>query len=201
MRDVVPVFRRDLCVYDIRNQKAAGRGPEKLNNVQGQISGLQGMQGEVGEEIEEIDAELVQIIASVDLIKEEIVEKEEQIKVTEAEYEAAKAREEEQYEAMKVRIKFMYEQGDISYVQLFMTSDSFGDMLNKADYVEQIYAYDRKMLEEYQAAKEYVQQVWDKLEEENRNWRLHSTNWRKNRPIWRRYWKKRNRSTKTITCR
>lgn len=151
-------------ISEIKRQQEEDQ--KKLNNVQGQISGLQGMQGEVGEEIEEIDAELVQIIASVDLIKEEIVEKEEQIKVTEAEYEAAKAREEEQYEAMKVRIKFMYEQGDISYVQLFMTSDSFGDMLNKADYVEQIYAYDRKMLEEYQAAKEYVQQVWDKLEEE-----------------------------------
>ena len=67
---------------------------------------------------------------------------------------------------MKVRIKFMYEQGDISYVQLLMTSESFSDMLNKADYVEQLYVYDRKMLEEYKAAKEYVQQVWDKLEEE-----------------------------------
>ncbi len=151
-------------ISEIKRQQEENQ--RQLNNVQGQISGLQGMQGEVGEQIEEIDAELVEIIASVDLIKEEIVEKEEQIKETEAEYEAAKAQEEEQYEAMKVRIKFMYEQGDISYVQLFMTSDSFGDMLNKADYVEQLYAYDRKMLEEYQAAKEYAQQVWDKLEEE-----------------------------------
>ena len=37
-------------------------------------------------------------------------------------------------------------------------------MLNKADYVEQLYAYDRKMLEEYKAAKDYAQQIWDKLE-------------------------------------
>ena len=32
--------------------------------------------------------------------------------------------------------------------------------------MEQLYAYDRKMLEEYKAAKDYVQQVWDRLEEE-----------------------------------
>lgn len=151
-------------ISEIKRQQEENQ--RQLNSVQGQISGLEGEQSEIGEEIDEIDAELVQIIASVDLIKEEIVEKEEQITETEAEYEAAKQQEEEQYETMKIRIQFMYEQGDISYAQLFMSSESFGDMLNKADYVEQLYAYDRKMLEEYLAAKEYVQQVWDKLEEE-----------------------------------
>ncbi len=151
-------------ISEIRRQQEEDK--KKLNNVQGQISGLQGEQSEIGAEIDEIDAELVQIIASVDLIKEEIVEKENQIKETEAEYEAAKQQEETQYETMKIRIKFMYEQGDISYMQLFLSSESFSDMLNKADYVEQLYAYDRKMLEEYKAAKDYVQQVWDRLEEE-----------------------------------
>lgn len=151
-------------ISEIRRQQEEDK--KKLNNVQGQISGLQGEQSEIGAEIDEIDAELVQIIASVDLIKEEIVEKENQIKETEAEYEVAKQQEETQYETMKIRIKFMYEQGDISYMQLFLSSESFSDMLNKADYVEQLYAYDRKMLEEYKAAKDYVQQVWDRLEEE-----------------------------------
>ncbi len=151
-------------ISEIKRQQEENK--RQLNNVQGQISGLEGEQGEISAEIDEIDAEVVQIIASVDLIKEEIVEKEEQIKETEAEYEAAKQQEEEQYETMKIRIKFMYEQGDISYVQLFLTSEGFGDMLNKADYVEQLYAYDRKMLEEYKAAKDYAQQIWDKLEEE-----------------------------------
>ncbi len=151
-------------ISEIRRQQEEDK--KKLNNVQGQISGLQGEQSEIGAEIDEIDAELVQIIASVDLIKEEIVEKENQIKETEAEDEVAKQQEETQYETMKIRIKFMYEQGDISYMQLFLSSESFSDMLNKADYVEQLYAYDRKMLEEYKAAKDYVQQVWDRLEEE-----------------------------------
>lgn len=151
-------------ISEIKKQQEEDQ--KKLNSVQGQISGLEGEQSGIGEEIEEIDAELVQIIASVDLIKEEIVEKEGQIEETEAEYEVARQQEEEQYETMKIRIKYMYEQGNISYVQLFMSSESFADMLNKADYVEQLYAYDRKMLEEYQAAKEYAQQVWDKLEEE-----------------------------------
>ena len=151
-------------ISDIKKQQQEDQ--KKLNNVQGQISGLQGQQSEIGGEIDELDASVVEIIASVDIIKEEIVDKEEQIKVTEAEYDSAKAQEEEQYAAMKQRIKFMYEQGDVSYVQLLMSSESFGDMVNKADYIQQLYDYDRKMLEEYQAIKEYVQQVWDQLEDE-----------------------------------
>lgn len=151
-------------IADIKRQQEEDR--RQLNNVQGQISGLESEQGEVGEEIEELDASVVELIASVELIKEEIVDKEAQIQVTEGEYAGAKRQEEEQYETMKRRIQFMYEEGDISYMQLLMTSDSFGDMLNKADYIEQLYEYDRKMLQQYQETKEYVQQVWDRLEEE-----------------------------------
>ena len=103
-------------ISEIRRQQEEDK--KKLNNVQGQISGLEDEQSEVGGEIEELDANVVEIIASVEIIKDEIVEKEEQIKVTEAEYEQAKHREEEQYASMKLRIQFMYEEGDISYVQL-----------------------------------------------------------------------------------
>lgn len=151
-------------IDEIKKQQAEDQ--KKLNSVQGQISGLQGKLSGVGEEIEELDGELVELIASVDIIKEEIEEKEAQILETQAEYEEAKRKEEEQYEAMKLRIQFMYEQGDISYLQIFLTSESFGDMVNKADYVEQLYEYDRKMLEEYQAAREYVKEVWNRLEDE-----------------------------------
>ena len=79
-------------IADIKRQQEEDQ--RQLNNVQGQISGLESEQDEVGEEIEELDASVVEIIASVDLIKEEIVEKEEQISVTEAEYADAKQQEE-----------------------------------------------------------------------------------------------------------
>lgn len=151
-------------ISEIKKQQEENK--KKLNSVQGQLSGLQGKQSEISGEIDEIDADLVEIIASVDIIREEITDKEAQIKVTEAEYEVAKKQEEEQYEAMKLRIKYMYEQGDVSYLQLLMTSESFGDMVNKADYIEQLYEYDRRMLEEYQATKEHVQEVWNQLEDE-----------------------------------
>lgn len=139
---------------------------EKLNNISGEIDTMQGEADEVAGEIEEVDAALVETIASVELIEEEIGEKEVQIEETTAEYELALATEQEQYEAMKLRIQFMYEKGDTTYLQLLLESQSFNDMLNKADYIEKLYAYDRKMLEEYQLAREATEQLKEQLEGE-----------------------------------
>ncbi len=117
-------------------------------------------------EIDEIDAALVETIASVEIIEEEIEEKEAQIEETTGEYEEAIATEQEQYEAMKLRIKFMYEKGDSTYLEILLTSQSFADMMNKVEYVEKLYEYDRNLLEEYQAAREMVEALKEKLEEE-----------------------------------
>ena len=73
---------------------------------------------------------------------------------------------EEQYESMKIRIRFMYERGDASYLEMFFGSSGMSDMMNKANYVEELYEYDRNLLEEYKAAVQRVAQLQDTLEEE-----------------------------------
>ena len=56
--------------------------------------------------------------------------------------------------------------GDDLYMELIFSSQSFGDMLNKAEYIEKLSAYDRKMLDEYVAYTEYVSLCREGLEEE-----------------------------------
>ncbi len=138
----------------------------QLSGISGQISSLEGDADEVAGEIEEMDAALVETIASVEIIEEEIEEKEEQIEITTQEYEQAKATEEAQYEAMKLRIRFMYEKGDATYLQLILESHSIGEMMNKADYISQLYEYDRKMLQAYQEAREATLAIKEQLEDE-----------------------------------
>ena len=139
---------------------------DKLNSVSGRIDSIQGDADAVAEEIDEADAALVETLASVEIIEEELSDKEEEIKVTTAEYEKAKEKEEEQYEAMKLRIQFMYEKGDSTYLQLLLESQNFSEAVNKAEYITQLYDYDRRMLEEYEAAKEECENLKNRLEEE-----------------------------------
>lgn len=151
-------------ISDLQNEKK--KNEAHLKDINQEISGYMGAQADIGEEIEELDAEMVSLLTDINLIEEAIRNKEEEIEVTQADYDAAVVVKDEQYESMKIRIKFMYEQGETSYLQLFTESFNVSDMVNKAEYVEKLYEYDRKRLEEYQAAVEEVAALQDRLEEE-----------------------------------
>lgn len=139
---------------------------EKYDGASGKVDSIQGDVDEISSEIEEIDEALVETLASVELIEEEVADKEEQIAETTVEYEAAKEIEREQYEAMKLRVKFMYEKGDSTYLQLLLESHSFSEMFNKVEYFDKLYDYDRKLLETYEVARIAVEELKEKLEEE-----------------------------------
>lgn len=145
---------------DIKNQQS------QLNSVNQQIAGYQDAQEGVEEEISDLDAEMVALLTDINLIQEAIEDKEEDIANTQIAYDEAVAEKDEQYESMKVRIKFMYEKGDDSYLQLFLGAKNMGDMMNKAHYIEELYEYDRNLLEQYEAIVQQVAELQDKLEEE-----------------------------------
>ena len=137
-----------------------------LTNVKELKKQLEASKKNLSDYISELDADLADIQAKIAELKEMISTKEQEIEDKTKELEEAVAVQEAQYAAMKSRIKFMYEKGDTLYLELFFGSDTFGDMLNKADYIEMLSAYDRKMLDEYVAQAEYVALCKESLEEE-----------------------------------
>ncbi|MDD6626687.1 MAG: NlpC/P60 family protein [Lachnospiraceae bacterium] len=151
-------------ISDLQNELK--KDQSQLKNVNQQISDYKGAQADVGEEIEALDEEMVSLLTDINLIEEAIADKEEDIAQTQIEYDAAVAEKDEQYESMKIRIRFMYEKGETSYLQLFFGAKNMGDMMNKAHYVEELYEYDRTLLEEYEATVQEVAALQDTLEEE-----------------------------------
>lgn len=147
-------------------QEDVKKNKEQLKNAEKQASEAQEAQEGVGEEIEELDAELVSLITDINLIEEAISQKEEEIAATQVDYDEAVAEKDEQYAAMKIRIQFMYEKGDSSYLNMFFGAANMGDMVNKAKYVEDLYNYDRRLLAEYEATVQRVQELWNTLEED-----------------------------------
>ena len=147
-------------------QRQKNEAQKNLDAVNSNIENIEENKEAIQEEIVEIDAQLVDLLLTVDLITDDISTKQAAIDDAQAEYEAAKAREEEQYESMKRRIKFMYEKGDKKYIEMFLQSQSIAEIVNKSDYVEQLYEYDRQMLLNYQQTKEEEARIKERLEEE-----------------------------------
>ena len=154
-------------------QKQIMESQKQLDALNGQIGGLQEEQDLLEEEIEDLDSELINLYTEIGVLEDqitekqaEITEKESEIEVAQADYDAAMEQEQQQYEAMKIRIKYMYEQGNESYLELLLESKGFSDMLNKVEYIEDLYEYDRKMLLNFQAIEEEIAVLKAGLEED-----------------------------------
>lgn len=114
--------------------------------------------------VKELDKQLAELEKQIEELNVQIAAKEAEIEKTEEELRVAIEVETAQYEAMKRRIQFMYEQGGSNYLTLLFGAKDFSDMLNKADYIEQLSAYDRKKLDEYVAITQYVRLCKEQLE-------------------------------------
>lgn len=137
-----------------------------LDKVNKEIEKLNKAQDELQEEMEAYDAELMALLTDLVLLGEDIDKKEAEIHQAEDDLEAAEKREAEQYASMKLRIQYMYENSDASIWTALIEAESITDALNRAEYIAEVYQYDREQLTEYQ---ETVQQVIDlkaKLDEE-----------------------------------
>ena len=131
-----------------------------LNDIKNMVKELEKSKSSLKNYVKELDSQLMSVQAKIEELKELITEK------TKKELEEAIAIEEKQYEEMKIRIKFMYEKGNQFYLDMMLGAESFGDMLNKAQYVESISAYDRAKLEEFQLNRELIEVCKQELEEE-----------------------------------
>lgn len=137
-----------------------------ITDVKKMVKALEAEKADLEAYVTALDSDLAEVEAKIAELKELIAEKENEIEETEAELEEANEMQQTQYENMKKRIKFMYERGDTFYLDLIFTANSFGDMLNKADYAEKISAYDNDKLEEFKQTCEYIAACKEQLEKE-----------------------------------
>lgn len=122
---------------------------QELEQTQNDLKGLRGTHGELKNELQNLNENLTRVSTNLEELEQQITQKEADIVMTEADLEEAIRTEDEQYESMKNRIAFIYECGETLYMDLIFSATSFSDFLNKADYIEELSAYDRKMLENY----------------------------------------------------
>lgn len=138
----------------------------QLNQTKEDLEDLKEVKGTLEEELEDLNSKLTQVSNNLNDLEGQIDQKEEEIEITSANLEEAKEIENQQYESMKLRIKFMYERSDYALLETIFASGSFGEALNKADYIEQITAYDRQKLEEFEVTRIRIEEEEAKLQRE-----------------------------------
>lgn len=149
---------------EIQSQKT--QNEKALKDVQSKISSLESQRSSLSSEVNSLNDSLTDTLLNIEVLESDLADKEVEIEQAQEDYEAAKATEDKQYAAMKTRIQYLYESGETSYVELLLTSEDVGDLINKVDYAEELQESDRRLLEQYKAAKEAVVELQQQLEEE-----------------------------------
>ncbi len=146
-----------------RTKEALAAGSAEAEKV---IAALESAKGDTQNYIEKIDGEISEIEKTIETLSANIIEKQEEVRQTQRDLEEAKERVREQYEYMKMRVRVSFESRSDTLAEAILTSKSFGELLNRAGYLEDIARYDQKKLDEFGAAVKEVETIEKRLESE-----------------------------------
>ncbi len=132
------------------------------------VNDLKEDKAEKQSEVNSLQKELTDIMTKLGDLEEDLIKKGEEITQAEADLTVAEEKEKEQYEAMKLRIKYMYEEGSSMAIESLVSAEDFTDLVNKAEYVQNVHKYDRQQLQEYAETKQEIADLKTTLEEDQK---------------------------------
>ena len=169
---------------------AAKLSSQKLEGLKNEINELEKKEAEIEEakaalrdqinanmsEMEKLIAEKIAIDQEIGMLNEQIANLNTQISIygmliadKQEELDAARARLEQLREQNKERIRAMEEEGSLSYWSVLFKANSFSDLLDRLNMVQEIAEADKRRLDEMNAAAEAVETAQAALEGEKAN--------------------------------
>ncbi|MCH5264128.1 MAG: cell wall hydrolase [Lachnospiraceae bacterium] len=143
----------------------------KLEGTQENLDKLNQQQDSLQGALTTLNTELSQVSYNLSELEDKIAAKESEIEtldgqILQVQEELAEAirLKDEQYEMIKKQIKFMYEKSDYLYMELFFSSGSLSDFINKNNYIEQLEAYQQKVLQDYKDAQAKMEEIEARLQ-------------------------------------
>ncbi len=149
-----------------QTQDAVDAGQDQVEALGQTQDSLTSQLDDFNSKLSVLSTNLAKLNTQISSKNEEIEDKQEEIAAAQEELDQALETQQEQYASMKRRIQFLYERGSAYYLEILLTSNSFGDLLNRRNYIEQLNEYDQKTLENYKAITQQVAEKKSQLEEE-----------------------------------
>ena len=148
-------------------EKKKSQAEQNLKDKKNEINGLKDQQQTTADDIKNKSAKLDEILAAQKKLQTDITSKQAEIEQNQKDLAAAQEKQQEQYYAMKKRIQFMYENSAEDNIwTAIIESNGITDMLNRIEYVSDVYDSDRALMDSYQAAVEQVKEIGTKLDKD-----------------------------------
>lgn len=144
----------------------------RIEQNQENLEGLKGEEKSLQKELKNLNQQLTEVSERLADLEQQIRDKEAEISQTQTDLAAAREKEAWQYDCMEKRIQLSYEVGSSSFFAALMRAESFSAILNLADYMASMVAYDNKMLDQIIENREYIESEEARLFQENEDLRV-----------------------------
>lgn len=156
------VFGFSLSLVPASSQAASEDLSSQISSAKNQLSNLRDQQAALQAELEKTRADKNATMESKQLIEQQINSMNKEISslneyisslnsnVSAMEGEIAQLQKnyEQNYEKYKTRVRAMYERGDVSYLELILSSKSFSEMFNRIQSTSAVVSYDKKLMKD-----------------------------------------------------
>lgn len=149
-------------------QQDKANAQANIRATQAQSQAIQEKKGAVTREIADMSSEISKVSDSLFELEQKEAQKNEELEVTKVELAKAEEIAKEQYANMKIRIRYMYENGKTDFIAAVLSAKDFSSLLNRAEYVKELSAYDRNMLNEYEESLQLIATKKAEIEKEQK---------------------------------
>ena len=148
----------------LRNQQAELK--KERDALQAKIKENQSKTQSLVDKKSDIDQQINMTLATVDNLNKQVQQYSLLIANKQSELEASQAEEQRLNEQYKTRIRSMEETGNISYWAILFGANSFSDLLDKIDVIQEIAKADQLMLDKMKAVSEKIASERTELEQQ-----------------------------------
>ena len=159
---VLPTFADDI--YEAKQKQRELE--QQLADSESRLAELKDKVAKAQQAVDEIDAQISAVEAVINDYETQKGELESKIAELQKQIDEKQVAIEYEYGLMSKRIRFLYENLGNSYVEAFLTSETFSDALNKVQYLIELSDYDREQMEKLQKLQDAIKEDQDEVEAE-----------------------------------
>lgn len=140
-------------VYADTTQQKINTQQQKKNEAQEKLDSNKAKRAKTLEEMERLEKESGDIQVQINSIDAQIAETDKRLNEEQAKLDAATEKAEAKYDLFKERFRVMCEQGDVSYIEMLLSSKSFSDFIDKAEIIKEISEHDKEIFDEMETTR------------------------------------------------
>ena len=158
-----------ICILSLLSLDVHAEEVIALESLMVAINAEIDVENSVIEELEnkknELKADILEVSQELNEIQTQLDELNVKTEAIAAELNGAQAKEDEKKKVFCKRLVVLYEKGNIAYIEAFFGAKDIMEMTKRTEYIRQISEYDRKILNEFVAAKKEVNDRKKELDE------------------------------------